>query len=203
MSNEWGYYATLGDSETSFNPSTSFKAMTTGQQSVGTGGATTSNVTKKLTFFYGARVNSSAAEDFYGNTVTLSVVAQPRTVTTIVTKFNGITTMQEMTPSICSAAAVNDAAQLTDTRDNKKYWVTKLLDGNCWMSQNLALDLSTSTVLTSATSDVSSSWTPGRTTTSSVTTGSTANTETYSWNLGDYVIINPTATAACSSNNTG
>ncbi len=111
--------------------------------------------------------------------------------------------MQQMTSTICSNASINDTAQLTDTRDNKKYWVTKLLDGNCWMSQNLALDLSTSTALTSSTSDVSSSWTPGRTTTSSVTTGSTTNTETYSWNLGNYVIINPTATTACSSNNTG
>ena len=91
MRNEWGYYGVLGDTEASWNPSTSFKAMTTGQQTVGTGGATTSNVTKKVTLFYGARVDGSIAEDFYGNTVTLSVVAQPRTVTTTVTKFGGIT----------------------------------------------------------------------------------------------------------------
>ncbi len=203
MSNEWGYYATLGDTEASYNPSTSFKAMTTGQQSVGTGGATTSNVTKKLTLFYGARVNGSAVEDFYGNTVTLSIVAQPRTVTTTVTKFNGITTMQEMTASICSAAVENDTARLRDTRDGKYYWVTKLLDGNCWMSQNLALDLSTSTALTSSTSDVASSWTPGYNTSNRPTDGSTTSTDTWSWNLGNYVIINPTATTACTGNNTG
>ena len=47
--------------------------------------------------------------------------------------------MQEMTSTICADAAENDTAQLTDTRDGKKYWVTKLADGNCWMTQNLDL----------------------------------------------------------------
>lgn len=32
-------------------------------------------------------------------------------------------------------------AVLTDSRDGKKYLVSKLADGNCWMSQNLALEL--------------------------------------------------------------
>ncbi len=201
MSNEWGYYGVLSNSEASYNPSTSFKAMTTSQQSVGTGGATSSNVTKKLTLFYGARVTSSAAEDFYGNTVTLSVVAQPRTVTT------PITTMQAFDKTACGKLNTHETLQLTDTRDNKKYWVTKLLDGNCWMSQNLDFNISTSNV-TTATSDVTSNWTssstyPARATATSVTTGSTSNTGTYSWDLGNYVIINPTATKACDSNNTG
>ncbi|MCI8827974.1 MAG: hypothetical protein HFE98_03895 [Ruminiclostridium sp.] len=207
MRNEWGYYGVLGDTEATWNPSTSFKAMTTGQQTVGTGGATTSNVTKKVTLFYGARVDGSIAEDFYGNTVTLSVVAQPRMVTTTVTKFGGITQMQQMTSTICSNAAINDTALLTDTRDNKKYWVTKLLDGNCWMSQNLDLNITTSNI-TTATSDVTSNWTssstyPPRATTTSITTGSTTQTETYSWDLGEYVLNTPTATTACSANNTG
>lgn len=202
MSNEWGYYATLGDSEASFNPSTNFKAMTTSQQSVGTGGATSSSVTKKLTLFYGARVNNSAAEDFYENTVTLSMVAQPRTVTTTVTKFNGITTMQEMTSTICKNAAENDTAYLRDTRDGKYYWVTKLLDGNCWMSQNLDLDLTSSNIKASD-SDVSSTWTDGRMATNISQTGLDNDTSTYAWDLGEYVIIDPTATTACDSNNTG
>ncbi len=202
MSNEWGYYAILGDSEASFNPSTSFKAMTTSQQSVGTGGATTSNVTKKLTLFYGARVTSSVAEDFYGNTVTLSVVAQPRTVTNTVTTFGGITTMQQMTSTICSNAAVNDTAQLTDTRDNKKYWVTKLLDGNCWMSQNLALDIEGS-VTASNGDGTTFNWTGGHMATGLSQSGLNNATSTYAWNLGKYVIINPTATTACAENNTG
>ncbi len=204
MSNEWGYYGVLGDSEANFNPSTSFKAMTASQQSVGTGGATSSSITKKLTLFYGARVNNSAAADFYENTITLSVVAQPGTITV------PITTMQDFDKTACGKLKTHETLQLTDTRDSKKYWITKMLDGNCWMSQNLALDLSTSKALTSADSDVTSSWTSGRDTVNISTSNplsssntSTSNTETYSWNLGNYVIINPIAATECTSNSTG
>ena len=52
--------------------------------------------------------------------------------------------MQDMTTSICNTANITGEAsqvQLVDIRDNKTYWVTKLLDGHCWMTQNLALNL--------------------------------------------------------------
>ena len=54
--------------------------------------------------------------------------------------------MQDMDTGICSTVTYVDAAseaQLIDVRDNKTYYVTKLQDGNCWMTQNLALDLET------------------------------------------------------------
>jgi hypothetical protein len=54
--------------------------------------------------------------------------------------------------------------QLTDIRDNKKYYIAKLADGNVWMTQNLDLDLETSPVnvvaLTPANTDIPSNWTP-------------------------------------------
>ena len=53
--------------------------------------------------------------------------------------FNSISNMQDMTPTICANASTGDAATLTDTRDNKTYTIRKLADGNCWMTQNLAL----------------------------------------------------------------
>lgn len=54
--------------------------------------------------------------------------------------------MQDMDTGICSTVTYVDTAseaQLIDVRDNKTYYVTKLQDGNCWMTQNLALDLET------------------------------------------------------------
>ena len=54
--------------------------------------------------------------------------------------------MQDMDPWICGAVTYVDTpseAQLIDIRDNKTYYVTKLKDNNCWMTQNLALDLET------------------------------------------------------------
>ena len=50
--------------------------------------------------------------------------------------------------------------QLTDNRDNQKYLVARLKDGNCWMLQNLKLGRSTSTLtLTPTNSDIGSNYT--------------------------------------------
>lgn len=65
--------------------------------------------------------------------------------------------MQDMTTNICESTTLVDeqnTLQLVDIRDNKLYWVTKLRDGHCWMTQNLDLDLSHSTALTSETTDL-------------------------------------------------
>ncbi|MBR0467628.1 hypothetical protein IJJ53_01835 [Candidatus Saccharibacteria bacterium] len=53
-------------------------------------------------------------------------------------------TMQDMNSYICNSVGSYDEAsqtQLIDIRDNKLYWVAKLQDGHCWMTQNLGLDL--------------------------------------------------------------
>ena len=87
-------------------------------------------------------------------------------------KFWNIAYMQDMTTAICSelwtpsnstsatyvttrddyatkVTANNQAfipqRTLIDKRDNKPYYVKKLADGNCWMDQNLDLDLGTPT----------------------------------------------------------
>ncbi len=70
----------------------------------------------------------------------------------------GITYMQDMTPSVCEASGVGDTKRLTDSRDGKQYWVAKLADGKCWMTQNLALDI-TPEGLTSELSDINASTT--------------------------------------------
>ncbi len=38
-------------------------------------------------------------------------------------------------------ANIGDSIQAIDIRDGKQYWVTRLADGNIWMTQNLDLDL--------------------------------------------------------------
>lgn len=43
---------------------------------------------------------------------------------------------------------------LTDTRNNEAYTVRKLADGNCWMTENLRLELEQNQVLSPSTSDV-------------------------------------------------
>ena len=65
--------------------------------------------------------------------------------------------MQDMDSSICESTSLtdeNNTIRLVDTRDNKLYYVAKLRDGHCWMTQNLDLDLSSSVTLTSEDTDL-------------------------------------------------
>ena len=52
--------------------------------------------------------------------------------------------MQDMTSDICNLTAeIPSELQVVDIRDEKIYWIAKLADGHCWMTQNLDLDLET------------------------------------------------------------
>lgn len=65
--------------------------------------------------------------------------------------------MQGMTSEICRLASIGSSARLRDNRDGKIYWVEKLADGNCWMTQNLALDI-TEAGLKASDTDIEDDW---------------------------------------------
>ena len=109
-----------------------------------------------------------------------------------------LTAMQAMTPELCASWDDGYTTRMIDLRDNKVYWVAKLADGNCWMTQNLELDLSTSTPLTSELSDVTNSWTPTSNTYTSAQSGDRDNTTAQSYNLGKYVWKTPDSVGNCS-----
>ena len=72
-----------------------------------------------------------------------------------------VTDAADATTTLTNNAALGVGTfALEDTRDHKHYLVRHLADGNCWMVQNLDLELSTSGALSSATSDVSNNWDP-------------------------------------------
>ena len=106
-----------------------------------------------------------------------------------------ITYMQEMTSDICTATrtpSTTDGSntsqyKLIDNRDNKEYFVAKLADGKCWMTQNLDLDLSTAKTLTASNTDISANWTPVRSTiaTSNLASWDDSYTSPYSYDPGD------------------
>ena len=112
------------------------------------------------------------------------------------TSWDELEIMQHMTP-----ASEGDTKQLIDWRDGKTYWVAKLKDGNCWMTQNLDLDITSGKSLTRELSDVSSSWNPGATTFTTANQGSTNDTAVQSWDLGDVVWKTPNSTSYCSPSN--
>ena len=45
--------------------------------------------------------------------------------------------MQDMSSEICANASVESELKVIDTRDNKTYWIAKLRDGHCWMTEDL------------------------------------------------------------------
>lgn len=111
-----------------------------------------------------------------------------------------ISTMQEMTPEFCASVTMEspgNTARLQDTRDGKYYWVAKLADGNCWMTQNLELDLKSGQLLEPQTSNVSSNWDPHSTTYTSASRGEDNDAAIQSWNLGKVVWKTPNSTSYC------
>mgnify|MGYP000970834894 CR=1 FL=1 len=123
---------------------------------------------ERKTVTFGAKVNADLTSGTYHDTVVFTAIANYVPTPT----FSGITTMQQMTTGICNAETkpTKEATQsttdhtedtnlvpettLTDTRDGKSYIIRKLADGNCWMSQNLALSPDGNTTYTEADTDL-------------------------------------------------
>ncbi len=194
--NTWGYNATETTTAPA-NPTLSAMPANTRGVTIGSNSSTSiKSDSKTFQLSFAANIGPDKPADTYENQVTLSVISSPLEITN---EF-GIETMQEMSASICAGVAANTSDQLRDTRDGKYYWVTKLADGKCWMTQNLDLDLSTSKPLTPNDSDVSVNWTPSFNTATQAASGtvnSGIQTETRSWSLGNYRITKPTESSSC------
>ena len=194
--NTWGY--NLGQAATE---ETIYQAVptTTGEPQVTTTGPTIGDGTVAADVYslnFGAKVDADLPSGTYGNEVVVSVVTNPEYVPTL----SRISNMQDITPEICAKSAENETARLMDKRDNKLYWVTKLADGNCWMTQNLDYDIPAGG-LTSDDSDInnasgvwnsSSAYAPQATSTDIKVMGNKSDTGTYSWDPGMYVKTTPT-----------
>ena len=186
--NTWGY--NLGKEAVS--EATTYQAVPT-QNGEPAGGSEVPVEDDEYNLTFGAFVNTELPGGAYSNRVVVSAVVNPGYVPSL----SQIDNMQEMTAGICQASTENETKQLTDTRDGKKYWVTKLADGNCWMTQNLDLDLTNGKTLTPEDSDVSANWDPKNTTLTDGTQTTTDNTAVRSWNLGDYVLTTTNAGTSC------
>ena len=133
--NTWGY--NLSEGTPSDIDNLTYQAVpgdSTVQKGFGSEGPTASD-TYTLTF--GTKVNTSLPSGTYSNQVVVSVVAKPAYVPNL----TQISNMQDMTTEICKASTVGQTNRLTDTRDGKLYWVAKLADNQCWMTQNLDFDI--------------------------------------------------------------
>lgn len=111
------------------------------------------NLSKSNYRFAGWSENANATTVQYkpGSTIRLTSSSPEKTLYAI-WAYSFTTNMQDFTPAHCSAYKDGESKQLIDTRDSKTYWVTKLADGNCWMTQNLDYDDPNSTRITNPAS---------------------------------------------------
>ena len=141
--NTWGY--NLGT--TAPTDDTTYSAVPTDNsapiQTKDTSDTNSANDTYTLSF--GAKVDSTIASGAYSNALTVAVVAEPRAIIYI----------QDLTLSDCQSRASDADFTVTDRRDDNDYTV-RYINGACWMTQNLRL--SGGRTLTSADSNVASSW---------------------------------------------
>lgn len=187
--NTWGFALT----QTAATAATEYQAVPLKSAEV----LRTSELTKEDSYdlTFGAKVDGVLPAGQYSNSVMVSVVANPLQITNL----SQLIYMQDMTAGICAETPVETTKQLIDVRDGKEYWVAKLADNNCWMTQNLALDLLAGEKLTSADSDVTSDWV--------VPTGTESEIPALeehpsvvgirSWNFGEYLLVRPEENVDC------
>ena len=90
--------------------------------------------TTSITF--AGKVNTTKPSGTYATSVTFTAVTNyvPHPITNSMS-------MTDIDANTCSDTPLETTYTVVDPRDNKSYAVAKLADGNCWMQDNLALDL--------------------------------------------------------------
>ncbi|MBR3220300.1 hypothetical protein IKF76_00315, partial [Candidatus Saccharibacteria bacterium] len=111
-----------------------------------------SSTPNTASYGYSLRLSrASVHPQYYGSRAygfSVRCVAENQDLTTI-------STMQQMTPEICSGTTIGDETILRDARDNKTYNIRKMEDNKCWMTQNLRLGSASADItLTPSDSDV-------------------------------------------------
>ena len=154
--NTWGYNVSLDSGSTWSNYNGLSSSSTTLLDK-------DSNTSSSIDFRIGAKASSVQPSGTYTNTITFTAVTKPTPITLSEAyasegkaMINGYYTMQDMTSTICEKTeAIGAQLQVLDIRDYKLYWISKLADNHCWMTQNLGLNLvANSTTLNSTNTDI-------------------------------------------------
>ncbi len=184
--NTWGYSLDKGNDKT-YHPLPTTDSGAIDQTN-------TSSAQNEYDLTFGVSVDTNLPAGQYSNSVIVSAVANPIEVNSLA----GLTYMQHMNSEICANTAEGTTKQLIDTRDGNSYWVAKMKDGNCWMTQNLALDI-TEKGLSAMDTDIEYDWNsrsvhPPKNTISEY---SGEDFFTTSYNLGKYVYATPMVAKRC------
>ncbi|MBR0403385.1 hypothetical protein IJI55_02460, partial [Candidatus Saccharibacteria bacterium] len=93
-------------------------------------GASNSPNGTNLDIYYGINASTTLPDGSYSTEITYTAISEG---------VNQFPTMQDFTAEQCYNMATNTSINLSDSRDDKYYRVTKMADGHCWMTDNLAL----------------------------------------------------------------
>ena len=156
--NTWGY-ASRTSSSAAWSTYSGLPKYTETARQIAT---TSDSNADPVQFKIAAKADNSQASGTYSNVINFEVVTNPTPVSLYdaylsagAVQVNGYFRMQDMTASICNAVTlVPSELQVIDSRDNKVYWIAKLADGNCWMTQNLDLNIDSGVTYTSADTDL-------------------------------------------------
>ena len=171
--NTWGYTTSL-DNGSSWANLSGLPIYTDTAKEIA---ATNSPASDAIKFKINAKASTSQAAGDYKNVINFTVVANvpPRDFPDVIPSDNpkdpvtNRPTIQSISEDVCNQVEAYDTQFLvTDIRDHKNYWISKLRDGHCWMTQNLDFDIDSTKTYTSATTDLgwngmgytSTSWQP-------------------------------------------
>lgn len=148
--NKWGYR---------LNGATNFVPVKKETTFIGS----SANGSNRETVVFGAKIDNTIPNGYYQATLNFTAVTNApvandeRSTFETAFAYSGISlydgehyAMQDMSKQICNAVYYDEgdktgasvkSIQLVDKRDNELYWVSKLADGNCWMTQNLDFNI--------------------------------------------------------------
>ncbi len=211
--NTWGYTYSL-DHGTTWSNYNGLPLYTTNNPTRLKKNSGSSNDT--INFKIAAKAGSTQPSGTYTNIINFTAITKPTPITLAdaYTKegkelYHGYYKMQDMTHTICEETEdIGSQLQVIDIRDDKVYWIAKLADNNCWMTQNLDLDIDDTRTYTHydtdlgwTTGDETATWKPTEGHSTINFTGTTvdgwvdSNTEPYSANPGDKYIYTSNSTA--------
>ena len=144
--NTWGYTYSL-DNGTTWSNYNGLPLYTTDSPTRLKKNTGPSNDT--INFKIAAKAGSTQPSGTYTNIINFTAITKPTPITLADAYakegkelYHGYYKMQDMTHTICEEAEdIGAQFQVIDVRDDKVYWISKLADNNCWMTQNLDLDL--------------------------------------------------------------
>ncbi len=157
--NTWGYSTSL-DNGSSWSNFSGLPIYTSTAKEIA---KTDSPAVDSIKFKINAKAGTSQAAGDYRNVINFTVVANvpPRDFTDVIPANTpldpetGNPEMQALDRNICELVEAYDTEfRVTDSRDHKNYWISKLRDGKCWMTQNLDLDLVAGKTYTTADTDL-------------------------------------------------